>query len=87
MRCSGIGGLVGAGRTELLRLIYGLDKPDAGEVYPGWQAATGRTPGGRDRAPASGWRPRIASRRACCCGWSLAKNVSLADLGRFTAAG
>ena len=28
----GIGGLVGAGRTELLRLVYGLDKPDTGEV-------------------------------------------------------
>jgi ribose transport system ATP-binding protein len=28
----GIGGLVGAGRTELLRLIYGLDPRDGGEV-------------------------------------------------------
>jgi ribose transport system ATP-binding protein/rhamnose transport system ATP-binding protein len=26
----GIGGLVGAGRTELVRLIYGADRPDAG---------------------------------------------------------
>src|SRR5690242_12985001 len=29
----GIGGLVGAGRTELLRLIYGMEKPDTGEVH------------------------------------------------------
>src|SRR3954447_3831113 len=29
----GIGGLVGAGRSELLRLIYGMDRPDTGEVY------------------------------------------------------
>src|SRR3954447_12756463 len=29
----GIGGLVGAGRSELLRLIYGLDNQDSGEVY------------------------------------------------------
>ena len=28
----GLGGLVGSGRTELLRLIYGLDRPDEGEV-------------------------------------------------------
>ncbi len=28
----GISGLVGAGRTELLRLIAGVDKPDAGEI-------------------------------------------------------
>src|SRR3954466_1388836 len=29
----GIGGLVGAGRTELLRLVYGLERPDSGEVH------------------------------------------------------
>ena len=29
----GIGGLIGAGRSELLRLIYGLDRPDGGEVW------------------------------------------------------
>ncbi|MER9197265.1 sugar ABC transporter ATP-binding protein [Mesorhizobium australicum] len=28
----GISGLVGAGRTELLRLIAGVDKPDSGEI-------------------------------------------------------
>src|SRR4051794_9033638 len=27
----GLGGLVGSGRTELLRLVYGLDTPEAGE--------------------------------------------------------
>ena len=29
----GIGGLMGAGRTELARVIYGLENPDAGEIY------------------------------------------------------
>ena len=29
----GIAGLVGAGRTELLRLIYGADRKDSGEIY------------------------------------------------------
>ena len=28
----GLGGLVGSGRTELLRLIYGLDPLDEGEI-------------------------------------------------------
>ena len=28
----GIGGLMGAGRTELARAIYGLDPPDSGEI-------------------------------------------------------
>jgi ribose transport system ATP-binding protein len=29
----GFGGLIGAGRTELVRAIYGIDKPISGEVY------------------------------------------------------
>ena len=28
----GLGGLVGSGRSELLRLIYGMDTPEEGEV-------------------------------------------------------
>jgi len=29
----GVAGLVGAGRTELLRLIYGADRRDSGEIF------------------------------------------------------
>jgi ribose transport system ATP-binding protein len=29
----GVGGLVGSGRTELLRLLYGVDKKDCGEMF------------------------------------------------------
>lgn len=29
----GLGGLVGAGRTEILRLLFGVDKKDAGEIW------------------------------------------------------
>lgn len=29
----GLAGLVGAGRTEVARLIFGADKPDSGEIY------------------------------------------------------
>jgi ribose transport system ATP-binding protein len=40
----GLAGLVGSGRTELLRLIYGADRKDAGEVRLGGQAVSIKTP-------------------------------------------
>jgi ribose transport system ATP-binding protein len=40
----GIGGLIGAGRTELLRTIFGLDDCEAGEVCLVGQAFTRTTP-------------------------------------------
>ena len=45
----GIGGLVGAGRTELLRLIYGLDPADERRGRRRRQAAARRQPGRGDR--------------------------------------
>ncbi len=40
----GIAGLVGSGRTELLRAIYGADRPDTGEVVVDGQPVTLRSP-------------------------------------------
>lgn len=40
----GIAGLVGAGRTELMHAIFGLDKADAGEVYLEGKKLTIRKP-------------------------------------------
>jgi len=40
----GIGGLVGAGRTELIRLIYGADRADAGQVTLDGKAFLPKTP-------------------------------------------
>jgi ribose transport system ATP-binding protein len=78
----GLGGLVGSGRTELLRLVYGLDQPDAGEVRVGGR----RLPPGRpDRAIAAGlgFAPEDRKSQGLLLDWSLAKNVSLSDLARF----
>jgi ribose transport system ATP-binding protein len=78
----GIGGLVGAGRSELLRLIYGMDKPDAGEVYVDGQ----KLPAGRPDvaiARGLGYTPEDRKSQGLLLGWSVTKNVSLADLGRF----
>src|SRR3954451_6513748 len=82
----GIGGLVGAGRSELLRLVYGLDRPDTGEVYlDGKKLPSGRPDVAIDRG--IGLAPEDRKSQGLLLGWSLAKNVSLADLGRFTTAG
>jgi ribose transport system ATP-binding protein len=78
----GIGGLVGAGRSELIGLVYGLDRPEAGEVFvDGKRLAPGRP----DRAIAAGlgFAPEDRKSQGLLLDWSLTKNVSLADLGRF----
>jgi ribose transport system ATP-binding protein len=79
----GLGGLVGSGRSELLRLIYGLDQPEAGEVW----VEGHRLPASRpDRAIAAGLglAPEDRKSQGLVLHWSLVKNVTLADLGRFT---
>ncbi len=39
----GLGGLIGSGRTELVRLIFGADRSDAGQVLVGGRNVTPRT--------------------------------------------
>ncbi len=76
----GIGGLVGAGRTELMRLIYGADRLDGG----GMRLDGGRLRAAQSRctpiAPASAWCRKNGARKACCCTKSVAFNLSLANL-------
>jgi len=40
----GLGGLVGAGRTELARVIFGIDPPAGGEIRVGGETVAVRTP-------------------------------------------
>jgi ribose transport system ATP-binding protein len=79
----GLGGLVGSGRTELLRLIYGIDVPESGEVFVDGSRLA---PGSPARAIAAGLglAPEDRKSQGLVLDWSLAKNVSLADLGRFS---
>jgi ribose transport system ATP-binding protein len=78
----GLGGLVGSGRTELLRLIYGLDRPDEGEVLVDGRRLAPGSPG-RAIAAGLGLAPEDRKSQGLVLDWSLTKNVSLADLGRF----
>ena len=78
----GIAGLVGSGRSELLRLVYGVDRRDSGEVI--LDGAT-LPPNRPDKAIAAGLglAPEDRKSQALLLGWSLTKNVTLPDIGRF----
>jgi ribose transport system ATP-binding protein len=78
----GLGGLVGSGRTELLRLIYGIDIPDTGEVRVEGRKLPRSRPVAAIQA-GLGFAPEDRKSQALVLDWSLAKNVSLADLRRF----
>jgi ribose transport system ATP-binding protein len=78
----GLGGLVGSGRTELLRLIYGLDIPEEGEVWLEGKQLPARPAAAI--AAGLGLAPEDRKSQALVLDWSLAKNVSLASLRRFT---
>jgi ribose transport system ATP-binding protein len=84
----GISGLIGAGRTELLRLIYGADPPDSGTI------AVGQPPAAVDIAsPADAVKHGIAlitedrKGEGLLLTQSIAANVSLGHLGALARAG
>ena len=75
----GIGGLVGAGRTELLRLIYGLDSRDQGKVVvEGKELPSSRPDVAIDAG--LGLAPEDRKSQGLLLEWSLAANATLADL-------
>ena len=78
----GLGGLVGAGRTELLRLIAGLDHPDAGSITVGERQLPPGRPDIASRAGV-GLAPEERKSQGLWPGWDLVRNVSVADLRRF----
>ncbi|MDO4968899.1 sugar ABC transporter ATP-binding protein [Comamonas kerstersii] len=55
----GVAGLVGAGRTELLRLLYGADKADGGSIE-----LTGQHPDQQAQTVAPNWRSPMQAVRA-----------------------
>ncbi|HET9673966.1 MAG TPA: sugar ABC transporter ATP-binding protein [Gaiellaceae bacterium] len=79
----GLGGLVGSGRTELLRLVYGLDDLEAGEILLEGK----RLRAGRPRTAIRhglGLAPEDRKSQALVLDWSQTKNVTIADLDRFS---
>ena len=62
----GIGGLVGAGRTELVRLIYGADRTDAGTMVLDGRPFAPRSPAAAVKAGLWAWCRRSGAPRGCC---------------------
>ena len=77
----GIAGLVGAGRTELLRLIFGADRKDAGALYlDGAATSTDITSPARAVALGIGLLTEDRKTQGLLLGQPLAANLTLADL-------
>jgi ABC-type sugar transport system ATPase subunit len=80
----GLGGLVGAGRSELARLIYGADRPDSGSMTLDGKPFLPRTPAAAVRA-GLGLVPEERRTEGLLLNKSIAFNVSLANLNSILA--
>ena len=78
----GIGGLVGAGRTELARLIYGADRPDTGTMTLGGRAFAPRSPAAAVKA-GLGLVPEERRAEGLLLTKSVAFNLQLSNLARI----
>lgn len=78
----GIGGLVGAGRTELVRLVYGADRPSGGQVLVRGRAVDTSSP---SKALAAGivLLPEDRRHEGMVLDFNLRENVTLSSLARF----
>ncbi|MHA6803822.1 sugar ABC transporter ATP-binding protein [Salinifilum ghardaiensis] len=79
----GIGGMVGAGRTELVRALFGADRYDRGEVLVGGRRVP---PGDVAAARAAGLAlvPEDRAGQGLVLGTSVAENLGLATLSERT---
>ncbi|TYK45948.1 sugar ABC transporter ATP-binding protein [Actinomadura decatromicini] len=75
----GLAGLVGSGRTETLRLIFGADRRDAGEVTIAGRRVAGRSPS-RAMALGAGLVPESRAEQGLVLVRSAAENLALASL-------
>lgn len=82
----GIAGLVGSGRTELLRLLAGVDRSSAGSIEIDGKTVTLSSP--RDAISAGiGLVPEERKRDGIIPARSVTNNMALASLGSFSKAG
>jgi ABC-type sugar transport system ATPase subunit len=82
----GIAGLVGSGRSELLRAIFGADQPDEGEIAVDGLAVRFHSPAQALRR-GLGLLPEDRKTQGLLLNRSLRENIALASLRRYTRLG
>jgi ribose transport system ATP-binding protein len=82
----GLGGLLGAGRTELARLIAGVDRPDSGAVYLNGARVEMRTPRHAIRR-GIGLLPEDRKAQGLVAGLTVERNIALPHGSRLARLG
>jgi rhamnose transport system ATP-binding protein len=78
----GFAGLVGAGRTEVARVLFGIDHRDAGEIRLGGRAVTFANPSAAMQAGIA-YLPEDRHQEGLVLDFSIAQNVTLPILPRL----
>jgi ABC-type sugar transport system ATPase subunit len=78
----GITGLVGAGKTELARLMFGADKMDAGKMYLQGEEVKIRSPSRAVRS-GIGYLPEDRDGKGLCLNMGIRENLTLAFLAKL----
>ncbi len=82
----GIAGLLGSGRTELVRALFGADPVDSGKVYVKGRLQTVRSPRGAIRL-GIGLLTEDRKTQGLILGLSVKENIGLPSLDRFSRMG
>ncbi|AKS45211.1 monosaccharide ABC transporter ATP-binding protein, CUT2 family [Octadecabacter temperatus] len=78
----GFAGLMGAGRTEVARIIFGADPRDRGEIFVDGQSVDIRTPNTAVQA-GIGYLSEDRKHFGLAVDMTVRANIAMADLGRF----
>lgn len=81
----GVSGLVGAGRTELMRVIFGADKKLSGKVYVGGKEVNIRSPKEALKL-GIGLIPEDRKMQGCFLNSSIEWNISISNIHKLTTA-
>jgi ABC-type sugar transport system ATPase subunit len=82
----GLAGLMGAGRTELCRILFGIDRPERGTIRIGGNVVAPKSPG---HASANGIAliPEDRQRDGLALKLPISYNITLPDLSRYSSWG